>query len=115
MGLKRSASRRAWLRRAGRASLMTGVLLFGLIGVQSVLAGDGTTTTVSPDNNPIDFSTSVTFTATVTDNDNGVYVPTGTVDFLDNGDLIDTETLDGSGHAQFTTSALLAGLPSDHS
>ena len=109
MGLKRSASRRAWLRRAGRASLMTGVLLFALIGVQSVMAGDGTTTTLSPDHNPIDFGTSVTFTATVIDNDNAEYVPSGTVDFLDNGLVIDTETLDGSGQAQFTTSALLAG------
>jgi len=108
--MNRSAARRLWIRRVGRASLMAGVLLFGLIGVQSVLAGgDNTTTTVSPDNNPVDFSTSVTFTAIVTDTDNGLYTPTGTVDFLDNGSMIDSETLDGSGQAQFTTSLLLAG------
>jgi hypothetical protein len=48
---------------------------------------------------------SVTFTASVT----GGYNPTGTVDFLDNGVVIGSGTLDGGGLTTFSTSALAVG------
>jgi len=62
-----------------------------------------TTTAVSSSANPSVFSQPVTFTATVT---SGGGVPTGTVTFKDGSTTLGTGTLDGTGHATFTTSAL---------
>jgi len=72
--------------------------------VQSGTAG--TTTVVSSSANPSVFSQPVTFTATVTVNPPGSGVPTGTVTFKDGTTTLGTGTLDGAGHATFTTSAL---------
>jgi large repetitive protein len=52
--------------------------------------------------------TSVTFTATVTENP-GSAVPTGTVTFMDGAKSLGTGTLNGSGVATFTTSTLAIG------
>ncbi len=66
----------------------------------------GSTTTVASSANPSAFGQSVTFTATVT----GVIVtPTGTVTFKDGATTLGTGTLDGSGQATFSTSALTTG------
>jgi hypothetical protein len=71
-----------------------------------VVNKDGTTTTVSSSANPSVFSQPVTFTAAVTANAPGSGVPTGTVTFKDGSATLGTPTLDGTGHATFTTSTL---------
>lgn len=66
-----------------------------------------TTTAVTSSLNPSNLGQSVTFTATVT---SSFGTPTGTVQFKDGGtNLGSAVTLNGSGVAQFTTSALTAG------
>lgn len=67
---------------------------------------DATATAVVSSQSPADLGQSVTFTATVTSGDG---TPTGTVTFLDGGEALGTGTLDGSGQATLTTSALTAG------
>ncbi len=56
--------------------------------------------------NPSVFGQSVTFTATVTANSPGSGTPTGTVTFDDGATTLGTGTLNGSGVATFSTSAL---------
>ncbi len=67
---------------------------------------DGTSSAVSSSANPSVFGQSVTFTATVTANAPGAGTPTGTVTFDDGATTLGTGTLDGSGVATFSTSAL---------
>ncbi len=71
-----------------------------------VVNKDGTTTTVTSSANPSVFSQSVTFTAAVTANAPGSGVPTGTVTFKNGSATLGTPTLDGTGHATFTTTTL---------
>jgi hypothetical protein len=71
--------------------------------VQTVQSTFTTTTTVSSSANPSVFSQSVTFAAAVTSSGG---TPTGTVTFKDGATTLGTSTLDGSGHATFTTSTL---------
>jgi hypothetical protein len=66
-----------------------------------------TTTAVTSSLNPSTFGMSVTFTATVSPQYSGV--PTDTVTFKDGAATIGTGTLNGSGVATFTTSALTVG------
>jgi autotransporter-associated beta strand protein len=77
-----------------------------------VVNQDSATSAVVSSANPSVFGQSVTFTATVTANAPGSGTPTGTVTFLDGSTTLATEALDGSGDADFTTSALAIG---DHS
>src|SRR5439155_3438552 len=65
-----------------------------------------TTTALSSSPNPSTLGQSVTFTATVTGSGG---TPTGTVTFKDGATTLGTGTLNGSGVATFTTSALIAG------
>jgi parallel beta-helix repeat protein len=65
-----------------------------------------TTTTLISSLNPSTFGQPVTFTATVTGSGP---TPTGTVTFLDGAASLGTATLNGSGVATFTTSALGVG------
>jgi Bacterial Ig-like domain (group 3) len=65
-----------------------------------------TTTAVSSSSNPAVYSQPVTFTSTVTATAPGSGVPTGTVTFKNGSTTLGTGTLDGSGHATFTTSTL---------
>ena len=58
------------------------------------------------------FGQFVTFTASVTAVTAGLPIPTGTVEFLDGGTDLATVTLDASGTAAFTTSAIAAGTHS---
>jgi hypothetical protein len=66
-------------------------------------------TTLSPSANPSCSGQAVTFTAVVTGNPTGPGIPGGTVDFRDGATVIDTETLDASGQATFSTSSLSTG------
>jgi hypothetical protein len=59
--------------------------------------------------NPAIFGQGVTLTATVQAAGPGLPAPTGTVTFLDGSTPLGTVTLDNSGQASFTTSALAAG------
>lgn len=65
-----------------------------------------TTTTLMSGENPSQYGQAVTFTATVTNDENST--PTGSVTFFDAGDSF-VGTLDASGKATFTTSTLSAG------
>ena len=66
-----------------------------------------TSVSVASSANPSILNASVTFTATVSPQYSGV--PTGTVTFKDGSNTIGTGTLNGSGIATYTTSALGAG------
>ncbi|MDE3068888.1 MAG: Ig-like domain repeat protein [Verrucomicrobiota bacterium] len=66
-----------------------------------------TTTSVASSANPAVLGASVTFTATVTASVDPT--PTGTVTFYDGATPLGTNTLDGSGQATFSTSALAIG------
>jgi hypothetical protein len=68
-----------------------------------------TTTALDSSANPSVYGQEVTFTATVTVNDPGSGLPTGTVTFLDGSTVLGTGTLDDNGQATFTTSALQIG------
>jgi Bacterial Ig-like domain (group 3) len=69
-----------------------------------------TKTVVATSGSPSTFGQSVTFTATVTVKSPGSGTPTtGTVQFKDGSTVIGTGTLNGSGQATYTTSALAVG------
>jgi len=71
-----------------------------------------TSTTLTSSLNPSTFGQSVTFTATVSAVAPGAGTPIGTVEFLDGTTVLDTESLNGSGIATFTTSSLAIGTHS---
>jgi len=80
-----------------------------LSGGQNVVKGT-TTNTASSTPNPSVFGQSVTITATVAPVAPAVTIPTGTVEFHDDGlATLATATLNGSGQATFTTSNLSVG------
>jgi hypothetical protein len=73
--------------------------------VEKVVQGD-TTTTVTSSPNPSTSGQSVTFTATVT----GSGVPAGTVTFAEGSTVLASNvTVDGTGHASFSTTTLSVG------
>jgi hypothetical protein len=75
-----------------------------------VVTPAATTTAVSSSTNPSEFGAGVTFTATTTVNAPGSGIPTGNVQFQDNGtNLGSPQSLDGAGHAAITTSGLTVG------
>ena len=71
-----------------------------------------TSTTLTSSANPAFVSQPVTFTAVVAAQPQGLPVPTGFVQFLDNGTALDSSPipLDGTGTAVFTTSSLAVGM-----
>jgi hypothetical protein len=75
---------------------------------QSVVSSS-TATAVTSSANPSALEQSVIFTATVTVTGGGGGTPTGTVTFLDGTTTLGTSSLDGSGHATFSTTALTPG------
>ncbi len=82
----------------------------------TVINTQPTTTAVTSNTNPVFYTDSVTFTATITPT-SGSIVPTGTVTFYDNGTQIGTGTLSASGTgasamAKLTTSSLAIGSQS---
>jgi hypothetical protein len=76
--------------------------------IQSVVSSS-TATAVTSSANPSALEQSVIFTATVTITGGGGGTPTGTVTFLDGTTTLGTSSLDGSGHATFSTSVLTPG------
>ncbi len=70
---------------------------------------EATATTLTSSANPSSVGASVTFTAVVTASNGGGLVPDGTVNFLDSGTQIGTATLNASGVATFSTTALTNG------
>src|SRR5262249_46387296 len=72
---------------------------------------DASTTTLVSSANPSVFGQSVTFTATVVANAPGSGLPTGSVTFFDGAASIGTGSLNSSGQATLTTSALSVGSP----
>ena len=108
----------------GTASFATNSLTAGAHNITAAYKGDtndagstsspisqtvnqvSTTTTVSSNSNPSTFGQAVQFTATVSSS-----TATGTVQFLDGGNLLGTGTLSG-GTATFTISSLTAGAHS---
>jgi Bacterial Ig-like domain (group 3)/Bacterial Ig-like domain/IPT/TIG domain len=77
-------------------------------GVTFSITSATTSTTLVSSVNPSTVGQSVTFTATVA-NVNGSATPNGTVSFRDGGAILGSGTLDGSGVATFSTSALTQG------
>ena len=75
---------------------------------QSVVQ-DASTTTVVSSVNPSVVGQNVTFTATVTANFPGVGTPSGTVTFKDGATTLNSGSLNGSGVATFSTTALTPG------
>ncbi len=114
---------------SGRASFSTAALAVGSHTITAAFSGSAgwgnssgnatqgvnkaaTSTAVSSSVNPSVFSQPVTFTATVTVTAPGSGALTGTVTFKNGSATLGTGTLDGSGHATLTTSALAAGSAS---
>jgi len=120
----------ASLNGSGQATLSTSALALGAHTISAQYAGDAnflnstsaglnqtmsqaaTATSVASGLNPSTFGQAVTFTATVTVTAPGSGTPTGTVNFRDGATLLGSGTLNGSGQATFTTSALGAGAHS---
>ncbi|MBN2463258.1 MAG: Ig-like domain repeat protein, partial [Dehalococcoidia bacterium] len=116
------------LNGAGQATFTTSSLSAGDHNITAEYGGDGnfnasnssppltqiinkanTATTLDSDSNPSVYGEPITFTATVTAVPPGAGIPTGTVNFKEEGVTIDTATLDASGQATFTTSSLSVG------
>ena len=75
--------------------------------LSQIVSKSSTTTSAVSSNLNATFSTSVTFTATVVSQTAGT--PTGTITFKDSSTTIGTATLNGSGVATFSTTALAVG------
>jgi hypothetical protein len=114
------------LNGAGVATFATATLALGQHSVTAVYAGDSNNTGSTSNAVPVTVSlaqtltalmasatsvnvgTSVTFTATVTQNP-GSGVPTGSVTFTDGAKVLGTGTLNAAGVATFATAALAIG------
>ena len=112
---------------SGQATFSTGSLTVGPHAITAVYNGDtnfngstgslpthtvnkaNTTTTVSSNNNPSSFGSSVTFTAQVTPVAPGAGTRTGTVDFKDGVTTIGSGAVNAAGQATFSTSSLAVG------
>jgi hypothetical protein len=118
------------LNASGVATFSNGSLATGTHAITAVYQGDPnfstststavsqvvnqvtTTTALTSGTNPSVAGQPVTFTATITPATSGGVTPTGTVSFMDGTTQIGTGTLDSSGTATFTTSALdVSGTP----
>jgi hypothetical protein len=88
----------------------TGLLFSGFIPVKQTVDPAQTSTSITSSDNPSEFGGTVTFTSTTSVDAPGAGQPTGTVQFEDDGAPISTpQTLDSSGRASLTTSALAVG------
>ncbi len=84
----------------------------GILAAGQVVNTADTTAVVGSNAPTTVYGQSVTFTASVAAVTSGLPIPTGTVEFLDGTTELGTQTLDSSGNAAFTTSALMAGTHS---
>ena len=116
------------LNGSGQATFTTSSLTQGTHTITGSYAGDphflagsgndsaspqgirgNTTTQISSSAFPAVWGQVVTFTARVTANSPATGTPSGTVAFLDGSNTLGTGTLDGTGHATFSTSTLARG------
>ncbi len=115
------------LNGSGQITLGTSALSVGSHSITIVYAGDtdfttstssaltqtvnqsATSSSVSSSANPSVFGQNVTLTATVVATAPGAGIPTGDVTFMDGSTTLGTGTLDGSGQATLSTSALSIG------
>jgi|GEM_PF-1222370 len=115
---------------ANEATFTTSSITAGTNGIYAMYVGDtnftsstsnnlsqivnkaSTTTVVASNLNPSLFGNSVTFTATVSTVAPGAGVADGNVDFFRDSTLLGTATLDASGLASISSSALPAGIGS---
>ena len=126
LALKSDGTVRAWgynangqLGNGSTAESHVPVQVADLLGVVAIAGGGNhslalgmytSATALSSSQNPSDFGQSVTFTATVT---GAGATPTGTVQFMDGATTLGTPvTLDGTGAATYSTSALKVGAHS---
>lgn len=110
----------------GQATFTMSTLTAGLHSIMATYIGDGsfsqnsattgltvnkasTTNSLSSSANPSNFNQPVTFSVTVTAVAPGAGTPTGTITFSDGASSLGTATLDSTGAASFTTSALVTG------
>ena len=86
-------------------------LLAGIVGSPEYVAqsSNTTTTTVTPSLTSAVATQPVTLTAQVTATNSSAGVPTGTVNFVDNGTVLGSGTVSSSGQATLTTTALTPG------
>jgi hypothetical protein len=91
---------------AARGTTTISAIVTYLKGSTTLTVLTNTTTAAASNNNPATFGQSVTFTATISPS-----TATGTVQFLDGGNLIGTSAL-SSGTATFATSSLTTGAHS---
>ncbi len=78
-------------------------------GITHVVNQASSTTTLTSSTNPSNFGDSVTFTATVSAASPSTAIPSGAVTFKDGSTTLDTESLNSSGVATYTTSSLTGG------
>ena len=78
-------------------------------GITHVVNQASSSTTLTSSTNPSNFGDSVTFTATVSAASPSTAIPSGTVTFKDGSTTLDTESLNSSGVATYTTSSLTGG------
>jgi hypothetical protein len=115
------------LNSSGKATLATSNLPLGSNSITVMYTSDGhyqgtssaaisqtinpaaTRTVVTTSGSPSVFGQSVTFTATVTVRSPGSGMPTGTVEFKDGSTVLGPGTINSSGQATYTTSALSVG------
>ena len=84
--------------------------LLGTLADSQTVNKANTTTTVVTSGTPSDYNSGVIFTATVAAVAPGAGTPTGTVTFKDGATTLGTGTLNGSGQATYTTTALSGGV-----
>jgi Bacterial Ig-like domain (group 3)/FG-GAP-like repeat len=99
------------LNKDGKPDILAGntVLLNTYATAPTVVTQFNTTTAVSTSSNSITQGSSVTFTATVAPASGSTGTPTGSVLFADGDLTIGSGTVDSTGKATFTTTALAAG------
>ncbi|WP_435011947.1 Ig-like domain repeat protein (plasmid) [Tundrisphaera lichenicola] len=90
---------------AGDGNFLTTTSAVAILSVNTL----GTTTTITPVVSASTFGQAVTFSAGVVANGVVPLAPTGTITFFDGAISLGSGTLDGTGHASFTTSSLDAG------
>src|ERR1043166_8836999 len=95
--------------RKGAASIVLTCVLASFSAAIAPAQTTGTLTTLSATTNVSCLGQSVIFTAVVTSNPTGGGTPTGTLNFVDGASVFDSETLDASGQASFSTASLAAG------
>jgi Bacterial Ig-like domain (group 3)/FG-GAP-like repeat len=100
------------LNKDGKPDVLVGsTLLLNLQNAPTIVTQTNTATAIAASATTIAQNSSITFTATVTPAA-GSATPTGSVTFADGQTIFGSATVDGTGKATFTTSALASGTRS---